>query len=143
MHWIQEIGGITLYSCRAAALAGWYQRCLGLRFHEDPERNIWQSQTRMADRAQSGQGLICCLSIRATKSDFSLAVPIVEPKTMHGDQPYMLRLTTHNLDSLLLHLRDLDEPVLGQSGDAGGRCAWVRDLDGHRVELFEPAGGDA
>ena len=62
---------------------------------------------------------------------------------MYGDQPYMLNFRTDDLKSLLKHLEGKGVRILRQEDTDYGRFAWIRDLDGNRVELYQPPSFEA
>ena len=74
------------------------------------------------------------------KAKVSVARPAVtaEPDDMYGDQPYMLNLRVADLDSVCRRLVERGVKVIKREDEVFGRFAWVRDIDGNRVELYEP-----
>lgn len=142
MQLINGIGGVFIFSRHPGVLAAWYAKHLGIRFEESPDNRVWYQLFYALDPRRPERKLDSTFSIIGTRTDFSRPVPISEPKSMYGDQPYMINLRTDNLDHLLRHLKDMDTPVLDQVDEPYGRFAWVRDADGNRVELYQPVATD-
>ena len=57
---------------------------------------------------------------------------------MYGDQSYMVNLRTDDLDGLIADLEAKSIPILKREDEPYGKFAWIRDLDGHRIELYQP-----
>ena len=57
---------------------------------------------------------------------------------MYGDQPFMVNFRVRDLDALMTHLASNGIDAIKRMDDVYGRFAWIRDVDGNRVELYEP-----
>ena len=58
------------------------------------------------------------------------------------DAPYMLNYRVDDLDAILTRLRAEGVEVLDKREDSEfGRFGWIVDMDGRRVELWEPPEG--
>ena len=135
---INGVGGVFIFSNRPAALADWYSRHLGIQFEQDGDFHAWYRVFYALDPVTPERRLDTTFSIIGSRVDFSRPVPINEPESMYGDQPYMVNLRTTNLESLIRNLKSMDVPILARSDESYGRFAWIRDADGNRVELYEP-----
>ena len=59
-----------------------------------------------------------------------------------GDAPFMLNYRVDDLDAILTRLRAEGVEVLEKREDSEfGRFGWIVDLDGRRVELWQPPDG--
>jgi catechol 2,3-dioxygenase-like lactoylglutathione lyase family enzyme len=61
-----------------------------------------------------------------------------EPENMYGDQPFMINLRVHDLDTVLADLTAKDIHPIKRQDESYGKFAWIRDADGNRIELYEP-----
>ena len=59
-----------------------------------------------------------------------------------GDTPFMFNYRVDDLDAILRRLREEGVEVLDKREESElGKFGWIVDLDGHRVELWEPPEG--
>jgi catechol 2,3-dioxygenase-like lactoylglutathione lyase family enzyme len=122
MHRVTGIGGVFFKSKDPQALYAWYRKHLGIEFH--PQGG---GMFRWADDGDP-DALTTWAIFKADTKYF-------------GDSPqaFMLNFRVENLDGLLEELRKEDVWIDPKREDADyGRFAWIRDLDGNRVELWEP-----
>ena len=122
MHRVTGVGGVFFKSKDPQALYAWYKQHLGLDCNPQ-----WGGMFRWADDGDP---------------EATTAWAIFKADTKHfgdGPQSFMLNLRVENLDELL--------EELGKSGvwidpkrdnHEYGKFAWIRDLDGNRIELWEP-----
>jgi predicted enzyme related to lactoylglutathione lyase len=111
------IGGYFIRTADPAGLGAWYRDCLGL----DADQNgLW--------RQQAGP------TVFAT---FEAETDYFGSRT----QQTMLNFRVRDLDAMLAQLRANGADVAKKTQDMEGvgRFAWVRDPDGNRVELWQPA----
>ncbi len=115
------VGGVFFRSTDPEALYRWYERHLGLRRDGDTAVVL-----RWADESAGGSTVFAIFP-----ADTTYFGP--------GGQSFMVNIRVHDLDGLLAQLaadgiwidpRREDFPY--------GRFAWIVDLDGNRVELWEP-----
>lgn len=139
MGFINGLGGAFIFSNDPRRLAEWYSTCLGLEFESDESgESFWMvfwalnpdDPTRKYDTT---------FAIMQATTSISHPIPDTEPKSMYGDQHYMLNLRTHDLQGLLQLLESQDVPILRQEEMIYGKFAWIRDLDGNRLELYQPS----
>ena len=117
---VTGVGGVFVRSRDPAALAAWYSRHLGVpteryggaTFHWDHGSTTWAPFP--ADTAYFGS----------------------------SDQQAMVNFRVDDLRALLAELRTGGVEVLDKVEESEfGRFGWCVDLDGNRVELWEPAPG--
>jgi predicted enzyme related to lactoylglutathione lyase len=59
-----------------------------------------------------------------------------------GEPAFMINYRVDDLDALLEVLRAEGVEIADERHqDENGRFAWITDLEGHRIELWEPAPG--
>lgn len=124
----QGVGGVFFDSSDAEALAGWYRDCLGIEFMEHPDGGSYFCvfQTRDLTTSEVRQNPV--FAINQAKGPLASA----------DQRGFMVNLRVGDLQSTLDELRsngaDIEEQTIEWEG---GKHAWVRDLDGNRVELYE------
>jgi catechol 2,3-dioxygenase-like lactoylglutathione lyase family enzyme len=122
------LGGIFFKSERPEELAAWYRDNLGLPIDGG---NYAQLEGFDGDRVAMN-----VFAVFDRTSDY------FEPTVA----PFMLNFRVDDLDGLLEKLKSDGVWVDERREDSDfGRFAWIRDLDGNRVELWEPPlkAGDA
>lgn len=123
---VQGIGGVFIDSDAAAELAAWYETVLGIKMEGEADSGYYTVFfTRDAET-----------SVLRSNPVFA----INQAKTKLGTAPrgYMLNLRVDRLDEFLDQLRakgvTIEEKQIVWEH---GKHAWIRDLDGNRVELYE------
>jgi predicted enzyme related to lactoylglutathione lyase len=125
---VTGIGGIFFKSRDPKALREWYQRHLGIPLEGWGGAIFrWKS-----DANPSGVGATVW-SVFESDSD----------KFGPGNSPFMVNFRVEHLSRLLDQLRAEGCEVSDKAEDFGeyGKFGWVTDLDGNRVELWEPPEG--
>ncbi|SIQ49146.1 hypothetical protein SAMN05421546_1285 [Solilutibacter tolerans] len=125
MERVTGIGGIFFKSSNPKSLGDWYKKHLGLDVTD------WGG----ALFRWGGDG-----STRGTTvwSPFSEDTTYMEP----GKSPFMINFRVADLESLLAALRSEGCTVMEKSESSEqGKFGWVIDLDGNKIELWEPAPG--
>ncbi len=138
MSRVTGLGGAFVFTHRPAELAAWYGQHLGLRFEGSPEHGTFYQTFRGLDPERPEREIDTTFSILAAREPFTRPVPAEEPKTMYGDQPYMVNFRVADLDTLVRRLAASGIRVLHRSHEPYGRFAWIRDPDGNRIELYQP-----
>jgi catechol 2,3-dioxygenase-like lactoylglutathione lyase family enzyme len=120
---ILGIGGVFFKSTNRDQMREWYSKHLGLadkgqgvmlpcREHDDPQKEhftVWTVFSASADY------------IPAT-------------------QPFMINYIVDDLDALLARLKQEGVKIdAKQMNESYGRFAWIYDLDGNKIELWQPA----
>ena len=57
---------------------------------------------------------------------------------MYGDQSFMVNFRVTDLDAFLNDLKQKRIEPIKREDESYGKFAWVRDIDGNRVELYQP-----
>lgn len=128
MAMVEGIGGVFVQSEDAAALADWYREHLGIEWEEHPE----------------GGSFYIVFQTRDVETDVVHENPVLAIEPASGPLPeadrrgFTLNLRVGDLDGTLERLTAAgvaveDRTVVWE----GGKHAWMRDLDGNRVELYE------
>ena len=117
---VTGLGGIFFKSSDPAALSAWYAKHLGLAAED------WGGVRFNEDEQRAGYTLW---------SPFAADTTYFAP----SPQPYMVNFRVDDLDALLTQLRaegvEVDERV---ESSEFGRFGWVMDLEGTRIELWQP-----
>ncbi len=124
---VEGIGGVFIDSNDAAALAGWYQDILGIDLNAHPD----------------GSGYYRVFYTRDPEHSFLRENPVFainqaqQPLAATG-RGFTLNLRVDNLVEYLAVIRrrgaEVEERIMEWER---GKHAWVRDLDGNRIELYE------
>jgi len=117
MERVLGIGGYFLRAADPAALSAWYRDCLGLDAAGDEP---WQQEAGP-----------------------TVFAPFESETDYFGSrgQQTMLNFRVRDLDAMLAQLRAAGADVAPETEDMAGigRFAWVRDPEGNRIELWQPA----
>jgi predicted enzyme related to lactoylglutathione lyase len=120
---VTGIGGVFLKSPNPKALTAWYAEHLGIQL------NDW-----------GGAAFLWSDEIPATTG--TTAWSIFPEDTKHfgpGNQAAMINYRVDDLDALLEQLSAAGVTIDPKREEAGyGKFAWITDLDGNRVELWQP-----
>jgi catechol 2,3-dioxygenase-like lactoylglutathione lyase family enzyme len=135
---IEGIGGAFIFSNEPKQLAGWYRDHLGIEFEGGDESGTFYTMYWGLDPEDHSRKLDSTFAIMQAKVPLPESGGGPEPDDMYGDQPFMVNLRVRDLDALLGGLAAKGiEPIKREDYDYG-RFAWVRDLDGNRIELYQP-----
>lgn len=124
---VTGVGGVFVRSPDPAALATWYARHFGI-----PTERYGGATFRWIDGATEG-----------TPGSTTWA-PFPADTAYFGsrDQQAMINFRVDDLEGLLAELRAAGVEVIDTIDDCEyGRFGWCIDLDGNRVELWQPAEG--
>ena len=117
MERVLGIGGYFLRAADPAALSAWYRDCLGLDAAGDEP---WQQEAGP-----------------------TVFAPFESETDYFGSrgQQTMLNFRVRDLDAMVAQLRAAGADVAPETEDMAGigRFAWVRDPEGNRIELWQPA----
>ena len=121
---VTGIGGVFFKSKGdRKALAEWYHKNLGM-----PLESFGGAIFRWPDDPGEDGGVTVWHVAEAASKWFS-----------PSDAQFMINYRVDNLDQLLANLRAAGVQVVGgPDGDENGKFAWILDLDGNKVELWEP-----
>ncbi|HKI45343.1 MAG TPA: VOC family protein [Balneolales bacterium] len=138
MAFINGIGGAFLFSHRPKQLADWYNTYLGLQFEAgDVYNSVYRTFLSGSDEIKNCEMITRFFIIKAQRR-FSTQIPVDEPDLMYGDQPFMISFRAEDLSQLVAKINDLGVRIIKEQEEDHGHFVWLRDLDGNRVELYEP-----
>jgi len=121
------LGGFFFKSADSKATLAWYARVLGIEPTE--WGGVWFPAGPFAAKAGAGTAF----SVMSAETDY------FEPST----SDFMFNFVVDDLDALLARCRDNGvEPVKTFPDEGHGRFAHIIDLDGRKIELWEPAAPD-
>lgn len=124
---VTGLGGVFFRTNDVAATREWYQQHLGLASTDDMPMLFWRRHDDDPDR----RGM-------TVWGPFPKDTDYFGP----GDAQVMLNYRVDDLDAILERLRAEGVEVLDEREEAEyGRFGWIIDLDGNRVELWEPPEG--
>jgi predicted enzyme related to lactoylglutathione lyase len=127
MQRVIGLGGPFLKSEDPKALAAWYEKHLGISFHGGV-----YTVFPFANEDGSPKAGYNVLSFFKKDSDYFAP----------SEKPVMLNLIVHDLFALLEVLKQEGVTVVGEPmNEEYGKFGWVLDLDGNKVELWEPPVG--
>ena len=127
---VTGIGGTFLYSDDARALAAWYARHLGIGpiQHNPAEGAHYCEMVTPAPGTPGG-------AVRTVWAVLQSKDPLPP-----GRRAFVVNYRVADLDAMLAHLRALGVTVEKTQDESYGRFAWVHDLDGNRIELYQELG---
>ncbi len=124
MQKVTGIGGVFLKSADAKALAAWYDKHLGFTFGD----NLYVSFKWINDDNPQVPG-------NTVFSLFKKDSKYFDPST----SPFMINLRVKDLGALLEQLKKDGVEVVGEAQEEDyGKFGWILDLDGNKIELWEP-----
>jgi predicted enzyme related to lactoylglutathione lyase len=121
---ITGLGGVFIKAADPQALADWYQQHLGIDFNG----NIYVDfpLTDSEGKVPAGSNVL---------SFFKADSPYFHPSTKQT----MLNLRVSDLQGLLQRLKNESVEIVGEPIDeAYGKFAWIMDIEGNKIELWEP-----
>lgn len=133
---VNGIGGFFIYSTDPARLAAWYDTCFGF----DLDQNGMFYQVLIAKDPDGDRPFDTTFAIMEWKRNVVDLGPRSDDDGMYGDQPYMINFRVDSMAETLAHLKNQNVEILGEESFEYGEFAWVRDLDGNRIELYESNG---
>ena len=140
MSLIDGVGGAFIFSEDPKRLADWYAEALGIEFEGSEEFGAFYVRYVAADPDDKNWVMDTTFAIMKAKSSVPrmAANEGVGQGDMYGDQPFMVNLRVRDLDAVLKHLAGRGVEPLRRDDEGYALFAWVRDLDGNRVELYQP-----
>ena len=138
MRNVTGLGGAFIMSENPMQLADWYRNHLGFKFEGDEEFGAYYEMFWAIDPEDAGNRLDTTFAIMRAKRPLARPKPNDDPDDMYGDQHFMVNIRVRDLDALIAELSDAGIEPLKRQDESYGRFAWVRDLDGNRVELYQP-----
>ncbi len=118
---VTGLGGIFYKVADTEATKAWYQENLGVG-------GEWGAMFPFKKDDPEGFTLL---------SPFKAATDYFAP----SEAPFMINLRVDDLDGMIADLAAKGVPILGRQDEDYGRFAWILDLDGIKVELWQQIGG--
>lgn len=120
---ITGIGGVFFKSNHPKALAEWYQNNLGLSLEPWGGAILrWKD-----DKAEDGGGTVW----HVKEKDLDEFAP--------SQSSFMINYRVDDMAGIIKQLKSNDVPILkGPESHENGKFLWIVDLDGNKVELWEP-----
>jgi predicted enzyme related to lactoylglutathione lyase len=128
MKRVTGIGGIFFKAKDPVALGAWYKQHLGLDVQD------WGGAAfRWTDEAGTPKAGTTIWSVASTEAE----------QFAPGKASFMVNYRVADLDGLLAALRSERCNVLEKTDDSEyGKCGWVIDPEGNKVELWQPPEGE-
>lgn len=121
MSKVLGIGGVFFKTADVTALKAWYLRVLGL---EIPDWGCFFTPDAMA--AKSGSGTV----FSPFKADTDYFAP--------SDKEFMFNLVVDDMDGMLARCKAEGVTPIKTQDETYGRFAHIMDLEGRKIELWEP-----
>ena len=123
MKKVTGLGGVFFKTKNPKAAAAWYDAHLGLNFGGSTYQTFkWRDHD---DPSVTGQTVFSVFA-----DDTTYFAP--------SESPFMLNLRVENLEALLAVLTTEGVEIVGEMQTYDyGKFAWIRDLDGNKIELWE------
>jgi predicted enzyme related to lactoylglutathione lyase len=116
------IGGLFFKTENPDALREWYKRVLGIDFFD--WGGAWFPSESFAAHAGSG-------TVLSPMKDTEYMAP--------STREYMFNLVVDDIDGVLARCKEHGvEPIKTFPDDFNGRFAHIIDLEGHKIELWQP-----
>jgi len=123
---VKGIGGVFIYSQDAERLVRWYAEVLGVEMESMPEESAWFTVFFTRDYETSVVRENPVFAIRQAEGELS------------EERGFVLNLRVDDMDAFLAQIREkgvaVDEKILVWER---GKHAWIKDLDGNPIELYE------
>ena len=122
---VTGVGGVFIRSKDPKALAAWYAEHLGIVLDD------YGGATLKWDEVPAGTGMTAWSAFPDDTTYFG-----------DGRQSVMINYLVDDLDALLAKLSAAGVWIDPKRQDESyGRFAWIKDLDGNRLELWQPLSG--
>ena len=122
MQKVTGVGGLFFKARDPKALMEWYGQHLGLQFNHGFVQLEWANDPKK----ETGSTLISVF-----KEDSAQFNP--------SDKPFMLNLRVADLRALMAELKEKGVKIVGEMEEHDyGRFGWILDLEGNKIELWEP-----
>ena len=124
---VEGIGGVFIYATDARALANWYIHHFGIRLETYEDGKVYGTEFKYRRLVDSSMVDSTVFSIMQAKTP------------LHTERrECVINYRVRDMPAFLEQLR-ADGIEIEKTEDFDyGRFAWVRDLEGNRVELYQP-----
>jgi catechol 2,3-dioxygenase-like lactoylglutathione lyase family enzyme len=126
---VDGIGGVFIYANDAKALADWYVANLGLPLGTWEEGKNYGAQLAYSNTGNSESAESIIFSIQASPT------PLATPRNQ-----VVVNYRVRDLAELKRQLRSAGVAIEKEQDSEYGDFAWVRDPEGNKIELYQPAG---
>ena len=124
---VKGIGGVFIDSNDASRLASWYHDMLGVETEKHPDRQGYYKVFPTRD-----------VETRVVRENPVFAINQAERELAGGERGFVVNLRVDDLDGVLDQLRAKGVEAEGEMLIwERGKHAWIRDLDGNKIELYE------
>jgi catechol 2,3-dioxygenase-like lactoylglutathione lyase family enzyme len=124
---VQGLGGVFIYSLDATRLAQWYQTVLGIDLEPHPDGDKYFKVFFTRDATTS-----------LLRENPVFAIYQANGPLATQGRSFTLNLRVQDLDRYLAQLRAQGVEIEPERlAWARGKHAWIRDLDGNHIELYE------
>jgi len=128
MKKVTGLGGIFFKSSNPENTRKWYEKHLGMTMNEYGHMFKWK-----AEEDSTEDGLTQWSVFKADTEYFS-------PSTL----PFMINYRVADLEALLIELKKDGVEQIGETVvEPYGKFAWILDIDGQKIELWEPGDSSA
>lgn len=128
---VAGIGGTFIYSTDPEKLATWYKEHLGIPFVEMQEYDARFYAFQFRELDNRDQVRSTTWSINRAKS---------RPDMKPDDRVFTINYRVYDMASLIEKLKAANIEVKGPEDYPEGKFAWIKDLDGNPIELWEDSG---
>jgi predicted enzyme related to lactoylglutathione lyase len=123
---VSGIGGISIYSSNARRLAEWYHTHFGIECEYNEIEDAYYHEFYQRDYNESSKITRLIWAIRQQSEGSS-----------QSRQFFMVSYRVEDLDQFLSRVKSSGVAVLKVEDRQYARLAWIEDLDGNRLELFQ------
>ncbi|PIP77678.1 MAG: hypothetical protein COW85_07745 [Ignavibacteria bacterium CG22_combo_CG10-13_8_21_14_all_37_15] len=123
---IKGIGGIFIRANNPKLLAEWYAHTFNLRFDTYEEGKTYGMEFVHQESVNGAERKATIFSINKSKEELP-----------GKKKEFELNLQVDNLETVLLHLEELEIPITGKEESEYGKFAWITDPEGTKLELWQ------
>jgi catechol 2,3-dioxygenase-like lactoylglutathione lyase family enzyme len=138
---VDGIGGVFLYANDAPALAHWYAKHFGLCLRDFGECKVyWMEFTHRGDEVTENPAEPSSQPVRSKRASVVFSIHAVGAPPLPGERrEAMINWRVLDLAGFLEQLRAAGVAIEKSEDSEYGKFAWVRDPEGNRIELYQPA----
>lgn len=110
----------------------------GIFFKSPDQKKLIDWYRQMLDLEMEDWGISLPIPEVASKNYQVFSVFPESTNYFADNKSFMINLMVDDLDAFLDKLRSRDIPIIRQESIEFGKFAWILDLDGNKLELWEP-----